>query len=307
MNHLKGVALATFLFISVCPLTAQKQVITKDTICPTWYYNKDIVPEYFEPGFHTAIFGDRVNIRESPSKTAAILEVLPIGQPVEVIAFDSTRLTINGRTACWHLIAWSDAAKQKKQGWVWGGYLSLAGGGCLNQVTFLVGCTEVKKSKQGRWNLFIHEIKAVKDFQLSDKIKLPEVHLGEGQDFRLGIHSSKGVPGVQHVVQFEWYGAICGGLHENFYALWTKDGHFQMLPPLKSMGESGYYTDIEEYIFPDETDEIQYTYPLMYLLDKPENQGAILYLKENGGGDEEGASVSISITKLKFLNNVWRK
>ena len=73
------------------------------------------------------------------------------------------------------------------------------------------------------------------------------------------------------------------------------------------MGESGFYTQIEKYIFPDEIEEIKYTYPLMYLYEKPENKTAILYYKEDSSGEEEGASVSISISKLKFVNGVWRK
>jgi hypothetical protein len=45
----------------------------------------------------------------------------------------------------------------------------------------------------------------------------------------------------------------------------------------------------------------------MYFYKKPENKTAILYYKEDSGGDEDGASVSISINKLKFVNGVWKK
>ena len=38
-----------------------------------------------------------------------------------------------------------------------------------------------------------------------------------------------------------------------------------------------------------------------------EDKSAILYMKEDSNGDENGAGVSISITKLKLVNNVWRK
>ena len=295
------------LFTSAHHLTAQAKTPPQDTTCPSWYYRDDIVPAYFKPGFQTAIFGNNVNVRKSPSPTGAVLETLPIGQAVEVIAVDTARLTLNGRTAAWHLVAWSDAKKEQKQGWVWGGYLSLAGGGCPGQLTFLLGCTEVKKSEQGWWNRYVHEIKAVKDFQLVDKIQLPEVRLGEAQDFYFGIQSSRGLPEVQHVLHFDWSAATCGGLQESIYALWTKAGHFQLLPPLKSMGEAGFYAQTEQYIFPDEMEDVKYKYPLMYFLEKPENKSAILYLKEDSNGDENGAGVSISINKLKFVNNVWRK
>lgn len=301
--------LVTFLFILtiVNNSTAQGETTPQDTTCPTWYYREDIVPEYFKPGYQTAIFGNNVNVRASPSQTAAVLDVLPIGQPLQVIAFDSTRHTINGRSACWHLVGWSDEKKEQKQGWVWGGYLSLAGGGCKNQVLFLLGCTEVKKSNDNRVIRYVHEIKAIKDFKLIDKIQLPEVTLGEAQNIHFSIQSSRGLPDVQNVVLFNWSGAFCGGIQEDFYALWTETNHFQLLPTLKSMGESGFYTQIEQYIFPDETAEVKYKYPLMYLLEKPENKTAILYLKEDSGGDENGASVSISISKLKFVNHVWKK
>ena len=120
MNQFKEVVFTIFLLIAVCHLTAQ-ETAAKDTVCPSWYYRNDIIPEHFESGFQTAIFGDRVNVRQSPSKSGDILEALPIGQPVQVIAFDTSRLTINGRTACWHLIAWPDTEKRQKQGWVLGG------------------------------------------------------------------------------------------------------------------------------------------------------------------------------------------
>ena len=265
------------------------------------------MPDYFKSGFQTAIFGNNVNVRAAPSQTAAVLDVLPVGQPVQVITYDTTRLTINGRTAHWHLVSWSDAKKEQKQGWVWGGYLSLAGGGCKNQVLFLLGCTEVKKSNDNRVIRYVHEIKAVKDFKLMDKIHLPEVMLSEAQISHFSIHSSRGLPDVENVLHFYWAGAFCGGTQEDFYTLWTENGHFQLLPSLKSMGESGFYTQTEQYIFPDESDDVKYKYPLMYLLEKPENKTAILYLKEDSGGDENGASVSISISKLKFVNGVWKK
>lgn len=183
----------------------------------------------------------------------------------------------------------------------------MAGGGCNNQVLFLLGCTEVKKSKDNRVIRYVHEIKAINDFKLIDKIQLPELTLGESQIINFSIQSSRGLPDVQNVVHFHWAGAFCSGIQEDFYTLWTEIDHFQSLPPLKSMGESGFHTQIEQYIFPDETAEVQYKYPLMYFLEKPENKTAILYFKEDSNGDENGAGVTISISKLKFVNNVWKK
>ena len=264
-NQKINLSYITFLFFLtiVHQLTAQDKTTLKDTICPTWYYREDVVPEYFKPGYQTAIFGDNVNVRDAPSRTSEVLAVLPVGQPVHVLAFDTTRLTINGRTACWHLVGWSNATEEPKQGWVWGGYLSLAGGGCKNQTLFLLGCTEVKTSIDNRGTAYVHEMKAVKDFKLMDKIRLPEVVPSEAQIFNLSIQLSKGLPDVQHVVSLHWAGATCGGIQEDFYVLWTENDQFQVLPPIKSMGESGFYTQIEKYIFPDEIEEIKYTYPLL--------------------------------------------
>jgi hypothetical protein len=294
------------LFTSAHPLTAQAPTPSKDSICPSWDYQEEIVPQYFKPGFQTAIFGNNVNVRKSPSPTGAVLEMLPIGQAVEVIAVDTARLTLNGRTAGWHLVAWSNAKKEQKQGWVWGGYLSLAGGGCPGQLSFLLGCTEVQKNSADRGISYVHEIRAIKNFQLMDKITLPAVALNESQVFHFSIMPSRGLPEVQNVVYFNWAMASCPGLQQEFYALWTTTGHFQLLPPLESMGEEG-DTEIEQYIFPDEMNDVKYEYPLKYFLEKPENKSAILYLKEDGYVGENEAGASISITKLKFVNNVWRK
>ena len=294
------------LFTSAQHLTAQAKAPSQDSTCPSWDYREDIVPQYFKPGFQTAIFGNNVNVRKSPSPTGAVLETLPIGQAVEVIAVDTTRLTLNGRTAAWHLVAWSDAKKEQKQGWVWGGYLSLAGGGCPGQLSFLLGCMEAQKNSADRGIRYVHEIRAIKDFQLMDKITLPAVALSESQVFHFSIMPSRGLPEVQNVVHFNWSGAFCGGIQQDFYALWTRTGRFQLLPTLETMGEEG-DTQTEQYIFPDETDDVKYKYPLKYFLEKPENKSAILYLKESRYGDENGADVSISITKLKLVNNLWRK
>ncbi len=304
----KSTWMTLLFFLAIVPhLIAQREAMSKDTICLAWSYTEHVVPEYFKPGYQTTIFGDNVNMRDAPALTSAVLAVLPIGQQVQVVAFDTTRLTINGRTACWHLVGWSDAKEEQKQGWVWGGYLSLAGGGCESQPLFLLGCTEVKTIIDNRVTAYVHEIKAVKDFRLIDKIQLPEVTVHEAQIFYLGIQSSRGLPDVQHVVNFQWASATCGGIQENFYLLWTENDQFQLLPPIKSMGESGFYTQLEKYIFPDEIEEIKYTYPLMYLYEKPENRTAILYYKEDSGGDEDGAGISISISKLKFVNGIWIK
>lgn len=303
-----GVIFVVFfcLFTSAQDLIAQAKTPAQDTACPSWYYREEIVPEYFKPGFQTAIFGNNVNVRKSPSPTGAVLEMLPIGQAVEVIAVDTTRLTLNGRTAGWHLVAWSDAKKQQKQGWVWGGYLSLAGGGCPGQLSFLLGCTEVQKNSADRGISYVHEIKAIKDFQLMDKITLPAVALSESQVFHFSTMPSRGLPEVQNVVHFNWSGAFCGGIQQDFYALWTATGRFQLLPPLETMGEEG-DTQTEQYIFPDEINDVKYEYPLKYFLEKPENKSAILYLKEDSYVGENEAGASISITKLKLVNNVWRK
>lgn len=299
---------ATLLFsLTFMSKLMAQGVTSKDTICcPTWYYD-DVLPEYIESGFHTAIFSDNVNVRQAPSLTSSVLAVLPIGQPVQVLAFDTTRLTINGRTACWHQVSWSNTAKKQEQGWVWGGYLSLAGGGCKEEPMFLIGCTEVKKIPGSRKVEYVHEVKAVKDFKLINKIKLPEVSVGEAQVYGIRIQTSRGLPNVLHVLQFYWSSATCGGLQQDFFALWTQDQQFQVLPPVKSMGEAGFYTQIEKYIFPDEIEDLKYTYPLMYLYAKPENKTAILYYKEDSGGDEDGASITISINKLKFEHGIWRK
>lgn len=294
------------LFTSAQQLTAQVSTPSKDSICPSWDYQEEIVPEYFNPGFQTAIFGNNVNVRKSPSPTGAVLEMLPIGQAVEVIAVDTARLTLNGRTAGWHLVAWSNAKKEQKQGWVWGGYLSLAGGGCPGQLSFLLGCTEAQKSSNRQSARYVHEIRAIKNFQLMDKITLPAVALNESQVFHFSIMPSRGLPEVQNVVYFNWAMASCPGLQQEFYALWTTTGRFQLLPPLESMGEGG-DTEIEQYIFPDEMNDLKYEYPLKDFLEKPENKSAILYLKEDGYVGENGADVSISINKLKLVNNVWKK
>jgi hypothetical protein len=250
MNHISPIgrivfAILLFSLTFESKLMAQIGVASKDTICcPTWHYS-DEVPEYFKPGFHTAIFGDNVNVREAPSLTSPVLAVLPIGQPVQVLAFDTTRLTINGRIACWHKVSWSNAAKKQEQGWVWGGYLSLAGGGCKEEPMFLIGCIEVKKIPGSRMAEYVHEVKAVKDSKLINKIKLPEVSAGEAQVYGLGIQTSRGLPNVLHVLHFYWSQATCGGLQQKFFALWTQDQQFQVLPPVESMGEAGFYTQID--------------------------------------------------------------
>ncbi len=305
MNITKAIYSTTTLFF-LCALGLKATVVhlPRDT---SWVYPGEPVPERINPGFVTAIFGSDVNVRANPSPSATVLQTLPIGQPVRVVAVDTARLTLNGRTACWHLVDWTNTAKELKQGWVWGGYLSLGVGMSGNDI-FLLGCTQAKKLKNDpRIINYTHEIKVVRDSRLLAKVNLPEVMQHEAQIFSFAIDSSRGVTKVKNVVRFHWASATCGGIQQDFYALWTLDEALELLPPLTIMGEAGAYSDLEIYIFPDERNAVEYQYPLLYFYEKPENAGAILYMKEKSGGDENGADISIKINKMIFDGKNWKK
>lgn len=298
--------ITTTLLLLLCALGLKATAIhpPRDT---SWRYPGDPVPERINPGFVTAIFGNEVNVRAKPSPNAPVLQTLPIGQLVRVVAVDTARLTLNGRTACWHWVDWTNAANETKQGWVWGGYLSL-GVGMAGDDVFLLGCTQGKKTKNDARTInYTHEIKVVRDSRLLAKVNLPEVMLHESPIFSFAIDSSRGVTNVKNVVRFHWASATCGGMQQDVYALWTFNEALELLPPLTITGEAGAYTDLETYIFPDERDAVEYKYPLLYFYEKPENAGTILYLKEKSGGDENGADISIKINKMIFDGKNWKK
>lgn len=78
----------------------------------------------FVPESPVLLFGDKVNIRETPSINGKVIATRTIGDPMEIISMSETQYTVNDYTTNWYEVAFEEEG-EVKQGYVWGGLISI--------------------------------------------------------------------------------------------------------------------------------------------------------------------------------------
>lgn len=283
--------LSFFFFLMLATLQAGAQTAPDST----WQYHGDPWDPWYINDFQTLVFADNATVRAAPDRTANKIATLPIATAVTVLAHDTARLTLDGRTHCWHQISWKDGNRAPQTGWIWGGLLA-AGGATIPNGVILLGCMKGKIS--GRRPGFRYEVRVVQEGRLTTSYELPEVIPGESQIMRFEVTGARGLSNVDHVVHFTWAEAMCGGISSEFYLL-QKGNSLHALPVLTTNGEMG-IGEAQRYIFPDERATVEYSLPLLYFYEKPENASALLRYTAISSGDENGGSIKVEVEKVRY-------
>lgn len=201
----------------------------------------------------TRIFGDRVNVRVKPSKDAAVLDQLLIGDPVTVLATDTSHFTLNGWSATWSKISYNKAG-QRKEGYVWNGMVSPL---ALEKdgVAFVYNITRSKSRKVREQDYAYEEseqeveVRAVRDGKIISSV-VASLRIDNAYETQSVLYNNLGMKGYRNVLRFYFNFPACGYSSFEWWCLW--DGSkLTPLPMLTSFGDAGTVYESESYVFPE--------------------------------------------------------
>lgn len=155
----------------------------------------------YEPGITVHLFGDRVNVRATPSTKGKVVANLPINTPLLIKAADKEVLTLHGLAAPWYQVQFTSAGKTGLA-WVWGGLLSL--------VTVELGDATVLVGIKGKPREL--EIRVARDSKLVTSQLFEGINLDDGGVFSYSVSGAttrlEYLPGQPMLVQIGFeYGA----------------------------------------------------------------------------------------------------
>lgn len=81
----------------------------------------------FRTNAQVFLFADSVNVREKPAADSALLETLPLGTPVRIRETPEIQFIWKGIKSYWYGVSFKDSKGKERSGYIWGGFLSLAG------------------------------------------------------------------------------------------------------------------------------------------------------------------------------------
>lgn len=87
-------------------------------------YSKAVTYGIFHDKASVTVFGNNVNVRKSPSTSAAVVDQLVIGSQVQVVMRTEKTLNLRGYTNYWYKIRFANGP-EIKEGFIWGGLLAL--------------------------------------------------------------------------------------------------------------------------------------------------------------------------------------
>lgn len=194
------------------------------------------------------LFGDRANIRQSPSlNDKNIVAVLPIGTPVTILANAQNMTTLNGLKNTWYKIQFQDKG-QSKTGFVWGGLLSMASVKLAPDLLMLTGITSYKDGYQG-------EIRLVSKEKITQKVSYQPFSFDSDGFYNYSLIpkslGSMGLTGTKNLVSLEFQYPACG--YPNGFLYFPFDGA-KLYAPLKtqSVSEGGVFHVLEVATFPSD-------------------------------------------------------
>ena len=207
---------------------------------------------FLQPDTKSLVFGDKVNVRESPNKDGKELAQLLIGDVVTVLDTTPQYMTQNGRRDYWYKIKFSG----NKIGYLWGGLISYGGDTLLQKdIKFVYNFTEVKKRKDSENQDITIEVRAVKNGNMIAKTAFVIENINENNLTSSSIDvTGGGLNAIKSIISINIGYPACGYPHYDILMLW--DGtQFTTLPKLESIGDAGAFGYSEKYIFPNNFEE----------------------------------------------------
>ncbi len=208
-------------------------------------------------GRATCIIVEKAGLYEQASLASALVETLGLGQKIAILGKTKEKMTTNGYTANWYLVAFEKDGQTRK-GYIWGGAIA---GICMQNADneiFMLGVTDFKKGK-GFWAT----AKIVKNGQELAQLKLPVMSFSENSQYDYCLsgqqYGNRGFSGVQSIFEIAHYYPACGYPAVNSYIFW--DGKtLKLATEAKKMFDAGFVLIDTKLVFPDqkggETDKL---------------------------------------------------
>lgn len=197
----------------------------------------------------TFVFGDKVNVRETPNKDGKVLTQLTAGDVVTVLDTSNQQMVQNGRNDYWYKIRFSG----NKTGFLWGGLLSYGGDTLVQKdIKFAYNFTEAKKRKSPDEGKDITvELRAIRGGQVIAKTIFVIENMTEENQTSSSINvTGGGLKGINALIHIHIGYPACGYTQYETVSLW--DGaKFTTLPTLEASSDAGAYGYAESYIFPN--------------------------------------------------------
>ena len=227
----------------------------------------------FEPGQIVYLFGDQVQLRESPTTEAKVLKTLPIGMHLVVQEKHENSWRYKGVDHHFYKVDYKGT-----EGYVLGGLLAMEKK-TINNVVHLFG-----RSKAGNQDYLL--IRTLKD---DGSFTEKSTKLGNSQ-FYLSDLGSKGLPNIESILFVDYLAEACGVEGGGIY-LFQQEGALHQVARLSQVSDAGAYYLWEEFIFPDDEHGVA---------------GKIRYKKEMGEFLDEASNwkkTSVETKELVWNNN----
>ena len=212
------------------------------------------VQTYLSIGDTTCVFGDKVNIRTQPGPDAPVAFQLTAGEPLIIVEKREEHYRISEVDMHWYHIKAFDG----RQGFVWGGMLSLWGLKQDGDVCFAAGAIGPS----------VYEVRAIRKGVIVDRTS-NTVYAGEGDVHQGTIEpGARGLAGYRDLLIFGAGLEACGYPNYAWYILWNGQ-NLVSIPLCKYSADGGNYYE-ESYLFPDDTQQYDDPSRLYFQVDRGE-------------------------------------
>ncbi len=187
----------------------------------------------FQAGQQVYVFGNDVKLRTAPSAESKVLELLKIGEWVEIIEKTNFSWPYKGLDSPFYKVKYNDTT-----GYILGGLLSLERKTLNGQHYYFA------YAKEGERNFL--NIRNVKDGDyIERKIRLSNAN------FSIKTYDDKGIPGIEGMLYVDYLAEACGVDGGGIY-LFAYNGVLSVVASLSQISDSGVFYHSERFIFPDD-------------------------------------------------------
>ncbi|MEM8762718.1 MAG: SH3 domain-containing protein [Bacteroidota bacterium] len=187
----------------------------------------------FKPGEQVFVFGDNVKLRNAPKTESEVLELLKIGEWVEIIEKTEFSWPYRGFDSPFYKVKYDTTV-----GYILGGLLSLE-----------------KKTINGKAYFFAYSKTNKGPFlniRILDKGKYTEEQLPlSNTSIQIKTMNGKGVPGLKNILVVDYVSEACGMEGGAVYFFPMEDGLLK-IGELSQVSEAGIFYYGETFVFPDD-------------------------------------------------------
>jgi len=226
----------------------------------------------FRPGQQVYVFGNDVKLRTAPSAESKVLELLKIGEWVEIVEKTNFSWPYKGFDSPFYKVKYDDGIT----GYILGGLLSLERK-TLNGTNYYFAY-----AKEG--NRIFLNIRNVVDGKYNER----KLSLSNPQ-FDLKTFNAKGIANLDGMLYVDYLSEACGEDGGGIY-LFVQNGELKDTAALSQVSNAGVYFHAEQFIFPDDTGGLP---------------NKILFKKEQGEIFDESThwtKTTVEIRELSWVN-----